>query len=107
MPEPGSIDDLIRSTLPEVGALMRAAFDAVAGSPVSGSEPNQLGLIDGVEIVLQYLDVGEPGIALDHLLYMIHEPGLDVSPGTYAAIAEAGTLMGLPAAKWERVRPSH
>jgi hypothetical protein len=105
MTEPSDVEILIRSTLPEVGELMEAAFDAVGGSPASGSELDQLGLIDGVAIVQEHLDVGELGVALDHLLYMIHEPGLDVSQTTYAAIAEAGTLMGLSADKWERVRP--
>lgn len=105
MSEPGDVEKLIRSTLPEVGDLMGAASDAVGGSPAPGSELDQLGLIDGIGIVEDYLDVGEYGIALDHLLYMICESGLQVSGSTYSAIAQAGTLMGLPTDRWESLRP--
>ena len=34
---------------------------------------NQLGLLDGQDIVMDFIEAGEWGCALDHLLYMIHE----------------------------------
>jgi len=33
----------------------------------------QVGILNGKEIVNDFIDHGELGVALDHLLYMIHE----------------------------------
>ncbi len=43
-----------------------------------GSDPDnvtfkQVGLLDGQETIIDFINVGEWGCALDHLLYMIHE----------------------------------
>ncbi len=64
------VEHCIRQTLPEVGTFMERAFAEVGGSPVPGSALDQVGLIDGVSIVEDYLRHGEPGIALEHLIYM-------------------------------------
>jgi hypothetical protein len=96
---------LIRAALPEVAALMTQAFDAVGGTPVPESELDQLGLADGAAIVEDYLAVGESGLALDHLIYMVHEPDLPISTDTFEFIAEAGQMMNVDPALWERIRP--
>jgi hypothetical protein len=96
---------LIRAALPEVSALMTQAFDAVGGTPVPDSELDQLGLANGAAIVEDYLAVGEAGLALDHLIYMVREPDLPISAGTYEFIAEAGQMMNMDPALWERIRP--
>ncbi len=36
----------------------------------------QVGFLDGRDTVLDYLDHGELGVALQHLLYMIHEANI-------------------------------
>lgn len=43
-----------------------------------GSDPGnvtfeQVGILDGREVVVDFINHGECGLALDHLLYMIHE----------------------------------
>ena len=67
-----------------------------AGDPTPGSALDQAGLRDGAEIVVDYLSHGEAGVAFDHLLYMISEPDLVLSAGTYAELARAGEMLELP-----------
>lgn len=43
----------------------------------------------------EYLEHEEPGIALEHLLYMIHEPPLTISPTVRKSILEAAEIMGM------------
>ena len=101
------IEDCIRKALSEVKVLMQRAFEEVGGTPVPGSALDQLGLRDGEETVLEYLLHGEPGLALEHLLYMIEEPGLVISRPAYELIERAGRAMSLDPALWEQlsVRP--
>ena len=45
------------------------------------NEPNseafeQVGIINGAEIVNDYISNGELGVALEHLLYMVYESGI-------------------------------
>lgn len=98
-------ENFIRQTLPEVGTLMERAFAEVGGSPVPGSALDQAGLIDGVSIVEDYLRDGETGVALEHLIYMIHEPRLPISTGTFHLIEQAVQLMRMESDLIERVRP--
>jgi hypothetical protein len=86
---------------------MQEAFAEVGGVPEPGSALDQLGLLDGEETVLEFLAHRETGLALDHLLYMIGEPGLVISRPTYALIEQAGRAMGMDPARWESlaVRP--
>jgi len=86
---------------------MEQAFEAVGGAPVAGSALDQAGLRDGVETVEDYLGHGEAGLALEHLIYMIHEPPLAISDSTYAVIAQAGQQMKMDPAEWEKIRPRH
>ena len=68
--------ELLLSVLDDVEPLMRAAFDAVGGTPEPGSALDHVFLLNGREVVVDYLTHGEPALALDHLVYMIVEPGL-------------------------------
>jgi hypothetical protein len=97
--------ELIRSALPEVSTLMAQAFEAVGGTQVPGSGLDQAGLIDGAEDVEDWLVHGEPGLALEHLIYMVGAPPLAISESTYALIDEAGRSMKMDPAKWEDIRP--
>jgi hypothetical protein len=102
---PVSIDDCIRQALTEVEALMRAAFAKVDGLAPPGSALDQNGLRDGRDIVLEYLDAGEAGLALEHLIYMVHEPGLAISLRTFACVESAGSSMSLDKSLWDPIRP--
>jgi hypothetical protein len=86
-------EHFIRQALPEVGVLMERAFAEVGGSPVPDSALDQAGLANGVSIVEDYLRHGETGVALEHLIYMIHEPRLPISVGTFQFIEQAARLM--------------
>ncbi len=76
---------------------MRAAFDAVGGTPEPGSALDQVFLLNGREVVVDYLTHGEPALALDHLVYMIVEPGLAIGNSTHRRLLEVGEALGYPA----------
>ncbi len=84
-------------------AIRRTALEAqaeldrlyAAGAPTAGSALDQLGLRDGLAIVEDFLDHGEAGLALEHLLYMINEPSLQLSPQWRADVAQAARSLGL------------
>ena len=67
---------------------MKEAFDAVGGSPNPGNRLDQVFLLDGSEVVEDYLGHLEYGLAFDHLIYMITQPDLKISDATYALIVE-------------------
>lgn len=98
--------ELILSVLDDVEPLMRAAFDAVGGTPPEGSSLDQVYLLDGREIVVDYLEHHEPGLAFDHVLYMIAEPPLAIGADTYSRLSEAAHLLGIPPDEWGHVNPS-
>src|SRR5476649_135600 len=86
-----------------VPAIRRAASEAqtdldrlyAAGMPTAGSALDQAGLRDGMAIVENFLDHGEAGVALEHLLYMINEPRLRLSAQSRADIDHAASALGL------------
>ena len=98
-------DYIIRQALREVGTLMERAFAEVDGSPDPGSALDQAGLADGAAIVEEFLRVGEPGAALEHLVYMIEEPKLPISVGTFQLVEQAALLMDMSPDLVERIRP--
>jgi hypothetical protein len=98
-------EHFIRQALPEVGSLMERAFAKVGGSPDPGSALDQAGLMDGVSVVEDYLHHGETGLALKHLIYMIHEPRLPISVDTFRFVEQAARLMRLDSDLVERIRP--
>jgi len=101
---PQTAEDCIKRALPEVVERMRREFAEAGGSPEPGSALDQAGLLDGEEIVLDYLRHGEPGLALEHLIYMIHEAGLAISIETYQLIERAGLEMEMDPQLWELLR---
>lgn len=101
-----SVTELILSVLDDVEPLMVAAFDAVGGTPPDGSSLDQVYLLDGREIVVDFLQHGEPGLAFDHLVYMIAEPPLAIGADTYARLSEAAHALGIPPHQWAHVNPS-
>ena len=79
-PLPQSIAGCIQEASAEVQSLMKAAFTKVGGVAPTGSALDQNGLADGGDVVWEYLAAGEPGLALEHLIYMVHEPAIVHSP---------------------------
>jgi hypothetical protein len=94
----------IRAAPSEVVSLLDQA--AVGDAPPAGSAVDQAGLLDGAEVVEDYLEHGEPSVALEHLIYMVHEPDLPISMVTYERIAQAGECMKMDPEKWERIKPA-
>lgn len=75
--------------------LMRAAFEAVDFKPAPGSSLDQVHLIDGDEVVEDYIRYGEYGLALDHLRYMIDEPPLSISDEALGRLESAAAAFGV------------
>ena len=65
------------------------------GQAIAGGPLDQFGLRDGREIVEQFLQHGEPGFALEHLLYMIVESLLELSPAGKEDVRHAAELLGM------------
>ena len=47
---------------------------------------DQVGLLDGDSIVADYLEHGEWGLAIEHVLYMVHESNIDFPDDELAAL---------------------
>ena len=84
---------------------MRDAFARVGNSPEPGSSLDQVRLLDGDQLVEDYIRHGEQGLALDHLLYMVEEPPLQVSPTTFEHISAAAEALGVPSERIDPIRP--
>ena len=48
-------------------------------SETSNAVFEQVGLLNGKELVLEFLNNSELGLAIEHLLYMVHESGISFS----------------------------
>jgi hypothetical protein len=53
------------------------------------------GLIDGASIVREYVDHGELGCAVEHLLYMVVETSIELTPASRACLREVAASLGL------------
>jgi hypothetical protein len=95
--------NLILSVLDDIEPLMQAAFAAVGGSPEQGSALDQVFLLDGRVVVVDYLAHGEPALAVEHLIYMIKEPPLRIGDASVRRLAEAARTVGLPDAAWKDI----
>ena len=97
------IDELIQSVLADIEPLMTEAFAQVGGVPPPDSPLDQVNLLDGSVVVQDYLRHGEPGLAFDHLLYMIVEPPLTIDQTAYVKLVEAGSALGFRSERWAEV----
>ena len=75
-----------------VQELVDAEFEK-AGSVIGGSALDQAGLSNGLQLIREYLQYGEAGLALDHLLYMVRELDLTISADSHAALTRAARAM--------------
>ncbi|MDJ0769955.1 MAG: hypothetical protein QNJ12_14235 [Ilumatobacter sp.] len=92
--------------LDDIEPLMQAAFDEVRGTPAPGSGLDQVYLLDGREVVNDFLGASELGLAFDHLRYMTREPPLPIRRDTYDRIVTIGRRLGVSAAGWAAVAPT-
>lgn len=98
-----SLESLILSAAEEAQALLDDLFRQTP-EPASDSPLKQAGLRDGASIVRDYLKHGEAGVAFEHLIYMIKEPGLQLSEASCRRIAQAGRQLGFPESVYAKVR---
>ena len=85
---------------------MQEAFDAVGGTPEPGSALAQVFLLDGREVVVDHVAHGELGLALDHLVYMIAEPGSAIGYDTHRRLLDAGDALGYSASTFDDITVS-
>lgn len=81
--------------LEEISKLMSVAYEQLGPVPEDHALA-QAGLENGGEIVLDYVDHNEAGIAFDHLLYMINEPSLVVSEECIKILAQIAKSLKMP-----------
>ena len=87
------ISRCIAQAAEEAQHLLDAEFAKCGGNPPPGSALDQLGLRDGKETVLDYLSHGEPGLALEHLVYMVKEAGIALSDEVRSHVRNAASAM--------------
>lgn len=71
-------DKLLIEVAERVQDRLTAIFERV-GKPEPGSALDQAGLRDGLSIVKDYVRHGEGALAAEHLIYMIVDPGIELS----------------------------
>jgi hypothetical protein len=81
--------------LEEISTLMSIAYEQLGPVPEDHALA-QAGLENGSEIVLDYVDHNEAGVAFEHLLYMIKEPTLAVSEKCMTVLARIAKTLEMP-----------
>jgi hypothetical protein len=98
-----SLESWIEQAAIKTQELVNQESDRV-GMPQPGSALDQSGLRDGLEIIRDYLQHGEAGVAFEHLLYMLTELDLVLPADVYALIEQAGNQMGYPSSIWTGIK---
>jgi hypothetical protein len=109
MADDTALESAPRNDIDAVAVVVQKLVDAElakAGTVVPGSALDQAGLRDGLEVVRDYLEHDEPGVALDHVLYMIRELDLTIPADTYAALARAAGAMKVGPETLEGIKAS-
>lgn len=75
------IEDLISKVANELQDLINTELAKVIGEPSPDHPLYHRGIRDGKQIVIDYSNHGEYGLALEHIFYMIEELDLSVSGG--------------------------
>ena len=84
--------------LEEISTLMSMAYKQLGVVPEDRALA-QAGLQNGGEIVLDYVDHHEAGLAFEHLLYMIDEPPLVVSEKCMAILERIAKSLEMPSTR--------
>lgn len=98
-----SLPESIDAVAVVVQDLVDAEF-ATAGVVAPGSALDQVGLKDGLLVVRDYLQHGELGVALDHVLYVIRELDLAIPADIYAVLSRTADAMKIGETKLRGVR---
>ena len=85
---------------------MDAAFAEVGGNPPPDSRLDQAGLVDGSSIVIDYIEHGELGLAFDHVIYMIVEPPIRISPACFNLVSDLGKSLRVNPKHWQSADPT-
>ena len=89
------IKEILKEASAEIQDLVDQEFTKVNYNPLPGSNLDQAGLKGGKEIVMDYLNHGELGIALEHLIYMVEETDVRVQKETMKKIIKASKELGI------------
>jgi hypothetical protein len=98
-----SLPESIDAVAVVVQDLVDAEF-AKAGVVVPGSALDQAGLKNGLPVIRDYLQHGELGVALGHVLYMIRELDLTIPAHTYAVLGRTADAMKIGETKLRGVK---
>lgn len=100
---PEAIDTETR--LLDLARNVQAALNTLYDEPIAGDAAfDQEGLRNGLEIVTDYVEHSEHGLAFEHLLYMITEPDLAIKPAELDEVAAIGRTLGFADHSWSRIR---
>ncbi len=92
---PDQLEADVKAAIHEISALVADAYRA--GGPVADNHPlAQAGLADGRDVVLDYLEHNEAGLAYDHLIYMVVEADLKLSEKCKSAIMRIANYLEVP-----------
>ncbi len=86
--------ELLLELADRVQTRLSELFDRL-GQPEAGSGLAQAGLRDGQGIIEDFVRHGEEGLAAEHLLYMIVEPGLRLSASDHESIQTVCRSFGI------------
>ena len=92
-----------KSKTRDIEALVRESCDLAQSmiADLRQSDPSnetfgQAGLLNGKDIVSEYLDHGELGCALSHVLYMVHESAISFPKEKAVELHEIAKTIGEP-----------
>jgi len=90
-------DHRLLAVTAEAQARISEAIQGMTQAELAGTCFDQAGLRDGLTIVEDFLRAGEFGVAFDHLLYMVVETGVELSPDARRFVEDTAAACGLPA----------
>lgn len=87
------IQEIIIRLASEIQSLVDDEFRKCNDIPLPDSALDQAGLRDGKEVVINYVNFNEFGLAVEHLIYMVSETGIDLTPQTRNELQEVADRM--------------
>ena len=79
----------------KVQSLINSEFQKVKNKPEEDSPLNQAGMRNGLEIIKEYNSEREFGLAFEHILYMIHETGIEIDKASSELITGLGEKLNI------------
>lgn len=86
---------MIASAAKEAQQQINSELRKVDGQPAPESGLDQFGLRDGEQIILEFLEHGEEGLALEHLDYMVNETCIALSVDLCRELRKLANDMGV------------